>query len=192
MTKLTKNGFSLTEVLVSILVLAGGVIGSAGMQLTAMRTAQQSAFHTAALQLAAEMADRMRANDNQMREADSNNPFLAVDYNVGTDGEPAAPGVMCYAAACNDEQLAAFDIYEWQKHIQDALPGGRAVICGDSSPWDSPSKSFAWDCSAGAGDGASLVIKLGWQGKNPDGSLIRDEDNLFAPSVALIVEPYIR
>lgn len=191
MNRAGNSGFSLIEVLVSILVLAGGVIGAAGMQLTALRTSQQSAIHSTALRLAADMADRMRANDGRMRQADSENPFLDVDFDA-TEDELATPARLCYASACNDVELAAFEIHEWQRQIAAALPGGRAVICRDSSPWSDSAGSFDWACDSSAGSSGSLVIKLGWQGKNPDGSLIRDENNQFAPSVALVVEPYIR
>lgn len=187
-----ENGFSMIEVLVAILVLAGGVIGAAGMQLNALRTTQQSGLHSSAMQLAVEMADRMRANDSRMKQDDADNPFLSLHYDVATNGDPIAPAALCYSAACNDEQLAAFDIYEWQKRIKTALPGGRAVICRDATPWDEVSNSFKWDCDGATGKGASLVIKLGWQGKNPDGSLVKNDNKLSAPSVALIVEPYIR
>ena len=51
----TEHGFSLIEVLISVFVLAVGVIGAAGMQLTALRTTQQSVFQTKALHLATEM-----------------------------------------------------------------------------------------------------------------------------------------
>ena len=186
-----RNGFSLIEVLVSVLVLALGVIGAAGMQLTAMRTTQQSEFQTLALQLAAEMADKMRANDSQMKTGGAN-PFLSVNYQSAIEGEPTAPGKLCYASACNGEELAEFDIYEWKKRVKAALPGGRVLVCRDSAPWDSAKNALTWNCSAGAGDNASLMIKIGWQGKNPDGSLIRDAVNVFPPSVALTVEPYIQ
>src|SRR3954468_11288154 len=96
MPKLNHAGFSLIEVLVSVLVLAIGVIGAAGMQLTALRTSQQSAFQTAALELAADMADKMRANDSQMRRTD--NYYLSVDFRSGENGAPAAPSAMCYSA----------------------------------------------------------------------------------------------
>jgi len=191
LTKLKRSGFSLIEVLVSILVLALGVIGAAGMQLTAMRTTQQSAFQTLALQLAGEMADKMRANDSQMKKAGAN-PFLAVSYQSAIEGEPAPPGKLCYSSACDGDDLAEFDIYEWKKRIKESLPGGRALICRDAAPWDSAKEALTWSCSGGSGDSASLVIKIGWQGKNSDGTLIRDEVNIFPPSVALTVEPYIQ
>ncbi len=180
------------EVMISILVLALGVIGAAGMQLAALRTSQQSAFQTVALELAAEMADKMRANDTQMRQVD--NQFLGVDFRSEGNNEPAAPRVMCYSSSanCSAEELARFEIYEWEKRVKASLPGGRALICRDASPWDSAAGALTWDCSGSAVGSASLVIKLGWQAKNPDGTLIADAAKQFPPSVALTVEPYTR
>jgi type IV pilus assembly protein PilV len=183
-------GFSMMEVLVSILVLAIGVIGAAGLQLGALRATKQSSLQTTALQLAAEMADKMRANDKQMKQSTS--LFLGVDYQSASDGEPATPAKMCYAAPCNADELAAFDIYEWEKRVKDTLPGGRAMICRDASPWDSDKNSLTWDCDGKSGNGASYVVKVGWQARNPDGTLIQDAAKTFPPSVALTVEPYIQ
>lgn len=184
------GGFSLVEVLVSILLLAVGVIGAAGMQLAAARTTQQSALQTVALQLASEMGDKIRANNLSARKP-AENPFLLVDYNSATQGEPVAPDKLCFGSDCGDEDVAAFDIYEWERRIRNELPGGRARICRDVRPWDQGRRSLAWECtSGGTKDAAPLVIKLGWQGKNPDGSLIRDGDAEFPPSVAVTVTPY--
>jgi type IV pilus assembly protein PilV len=194
MGRLKQAGFSLIQVLISVFVLTLGVIGAAGLQLAALRTSQQSAFQTGALQLASEMADRVRANHMQMRRQDAENPFLAVDYRSASDPAPQAPAALCHTVACDSGALAKFDIYEWEKRIKSTLPGGRARICRDSIPWDAAKGTLTWECNPGAGGNASLVIKLGWQGKgrNPDGSLIADAGTTFPPSVAIIVEPYIK
>jgi type IV pilus assembly protein PilV len=192
MKSFLNSGFSMIEVLVSILVLAVGVIGAAGMQLSAMRTSKQSVFQTNALQLASEMADRMRANDAQMKQKDGANLFLSVDYKSASEGEPPSPKKFCYESGCDAAELAQFDIYEWEKRLKQALPGGRVRICRDASPWNFTSKSLTWNCGAGAADNASLVIKVGWQLKNPDGTLVKDNGTEFPPSVALTVEPYIQ
>lgn len=190
------KGFTLIEVLVSIFVLALGVIGVAGMQLNAMRTTQQSGFQTTALQLASEMADRMRSNDSQMKLADAQNPFLAVAYNSGTATAPTAPAKKCYSTAtdCSAAELAQYDIYEFETRIKSALPGGRVVICRDTSPWDNSAGALTWTCTAGiaAVNGASMVIKIGWQAKRPDGTLVRAVDKSFPPGVAITVEPYTK
>ena len=183
-----ENGFSLIEVLIAVLVLALGVIGAAGMQLSALRVSQQSSFQTAAVQLASEIADKMRANDSQMKLNDSRNVFLTVDYQADVHGEPPAPGRLCYADDCSGADLARFDIYEWEKRVRSALPGGRVVICRDAAPWDASAESFTWDCKADPT--SSIVVKIGWQEKAPDGSLVRIAGKQFAPSIAMTVQPY--
>jgi type IV pilus assembly protein PilV len=196
--KTDQNGFTLIEVLISVFVLALGVIGVAGMQLVALRTSQQSSIQSAAAQLATEMADMMRANPGQMKLADSDNPYLNpanVTYNSATDPAPDTPGKMCYSTAenCSSAELAEFDIYEWKNRIRAALPAGRVTICRDSAPWDSATGALNWSCNAAAGGvNTSLVIKIGWQGKNPDGSLVKNTDGEFPPNVAITVEPYIK
>jgi type IV pilus assembly protein PilV len=183
-------GFSLVEVLVSIVILAIGVIGAAGMQLAAARTTQQSGLQTVALQLASEMSDKIRANGLAAGSPDEN-PFFSVDYNSATQGEPSAPDKLCFAFDCSDRDLAAFDIYEWERRIKNELPGGRARICRDAKPWDQGSRSLTWECTPGSADGvAPLVIKIGWQGKNLDGSLARSSGTEFPPAVAMAVNAY--
>ncbi len=178
------------EVLISAFVLALGVIGAAGMQLAALRTSQQSAFQTTALELAVEIADKMRANDSQMRRPD--NPFLKVNFNSAGGTGSSTSGSLCYSkgANCGAEALAQFDIHEWENRVRASLPGARAVICRDASPWNNGVGALAWACTESPG--ASLVVKLGWQPKNPDDSLVTDDAKQFPPSVALIVEPYIK
>lgn len=184
-----QRGFSLVEVLISILVLALGVIGAGGMQLTALRTTQQSSFQTIAMQLASEMADKMRSNNGQMKLKEGENPFLGLSYNSAIDEEPGLPGKLCYADYCSSGELAEFDIYEWKKKVKTTLPGGRVVVCRDSTPWSEGEKSLIWGCNSGSGNGA-VVIKLGWHEKNPDGTLIKGPAKQFPPSVAIAVEPY--
>ncbi len=187
MARIRERGFSLVEVLVSILVLALGVLGAAGMQLTALRTTHRSALQSVALQLAAEMADKMRANDSQMKQPDGDNLFLAVDYRSATDKTPASPPQSCYAGDCDAQQLAKFDIHDWERRIRDELPDGRARICRDVTPWDPSAHAFKWSCDSGSG--ASLVIKVGWQQRGERGEASGAE---FPPLVALTVEPYIK
>lgn len=182
-----KAGFSLVEVLVSMLVLAFGVIGAAGMQLAALRTTQQAAFQTISLQLAAEIADAIRASERQMGGNWGVNPFAGMNYRAADDSEPAVPSRLCYQTACDGTEFAEFEIYEWKKRIKAALPGGRVLICRDAEPWSNAANVLSWDCDSGSAANAPLVIKLGWQAKNPDGSLIRDDHNQFPPSVAIAV-----
>ncbi|MFZ6774459.1 type IV pilus modification protein PilV [Undibacterium sp. SXout7W] len=184
------QGFSLIEVLIAIFVVALGVIGAAGLQLTSIRTSQQSSFKSVAVQLANELADKMRSNDAQMKLSDSSNLFLKINYNSSVDATPSAP-TLCYtsAANCTAADIANADIYEWLMRVKNTLPGGRVLVCRDSAPYDNVQKSLTWTCTPDAN--AGLTIKIGWKSKNPDGSF-NTVSGVIPPGVAITVESYVK
>lgn len=190
-----QTGFTLAEVLVSVLVLAAGIIGTAALQLTALRTAQQTAFQTTAIQLVSEIADKMRANAGPFNLADEVNPFLNLDYSASVDLLPPIDKA-CHTDNCSATELADFEIHEWKSRIKTALPGGRIRICRDAQPWDSGTGMYKWSCTVSAAnkETSSLVIKVGWHGKgrNPDGSIAEDANAPVPPNMAVIVAPYAR
>jgi type IV pilus assembly protein PilV len=184
-------GFSLIEVMVALLVLSLGLVGGMGMQLAALRTRHQSALLSQAVTLAAGMADRMRANSGQMNAADSLNPYLNQFYDTDTDGAPAPSSVSCFAAAgCTGAQLAAFDLLELKRQLGALLPAGRLAICRDTPAWDEAGRGLRWECHPGAG--APVVIKLGWRGKNPDGTPLQDGPGADLPAVAVTLAGAVR
>ena len=104
------KGFTLIEVLVAMFVLALGVAGAAGTQLSSARLRQQAALASEAVQLAASLGARMRVNAAQMALPDASNPYLGFDYDAA-GGEPDGPPVQCFNGAdCNPSQMAAFDL----------------------------------------------------------------------------------
>ena len=179
------RGFTILEVLVAIVVLALGLIGGTEMQLVAMHTRHQSALLSQAVQLAAGLAERMRANAAQMRLADGANPYLGLNYDSYAEPDPAPPATLCYTAGayCDSAQLAQFDLYELKTMVHAALPGGRVVVCRDNGAWQG--HSLRWECSGGAG--APLLIKIGWRGKNPNGTPLKDVAGQYVPGFALAV-----
>lgn len=190
MQKITRQksaGFTLIEVLVSVFVLALGVIGVAGMQINAMRTSQNSHYQTVSVQMASALSDKMRANASVMNQVDGSNPFIfEFDAADGVSGEASA----CYSSNCNAAQMAVFDIQEWQTRLSQDLPGARAVVCRDTAPVSDG--LLTWACtSSSAGVNLPMVIKIGWsgRGKNIDGS--DNEDGNYPPVVALTVESYV-
>lgn len=57
-----QGGFSLVEVLVTIVVLSIGMLGSAGMQTAALQANTQTRHQVVAAALASELAEAMRGN----------------------------------------------------------------------------------------------------------------------------------
>lgn len=185
------NGFTLVEVLVSLFVLSVGVMGAAAMQLTALRTAQQSAHQTTALHMAIEMADGIRASQHTRSWADRDNPYMQIDFRSQHETRPdidAMPALTCYATPCAASEMVEAEISNWISRLDKALPGARAKICRDIAPWDNASSSYTWDCVVGAiKTNAAIVIKIGWRrrDKGTDNSHVTD----FPPSVAVAVVP---
>jgi type IV pilus assembly protein PilV len=148
------GGFTLIEVLMAVFVLTLALTGMMRMQLTALRAQQQSNNQTAAIRLAAEMAEMIRA----WHAPADDRPFV-FDYR---SGDAIAAGGDCYGGAlCNPSALRAFGIGQWLAAIQANLPEARVSICRDATPWSAGARAYAWACNGGAN--AGIVIKLGWR-----------------------------
>lgn len=71
------RGFTLIEVLVAILVLSLGVLGAAGMQVASLRANREARAQETGTRLATELAELIRANHTQARNAAAaTNPYL--------------------------------------------------------------------------------------------------------------------
>jgi type IV pilus assembly protein PilV len=157
-------GFTLPEVLVALFVVALGVAGAAGVQAMAVRAAGEAARLSEGMQLAASLAQRMRANPLAMALPDGANPYLQFDAVAGPGAAPPVPvPASCYGAAnCNPEQLAGFDLGETAAALAGRFPGGHMRVCRDAQEPDAAGL-LAWPCSGDAA--APVVIKLGWRGR---------------------------
>jgi len=143
-------GFTMVEVLVAVLLLAVGLVGALAMQAHAMRTRQESALLTEALQASASLADHIRANGAQ------SSAYLGFEFD-GSSQSPSAAIAACAAAPCDAAALVQYDLAEFRQQLQSALPAARALTCRDSS-----AAHLQWSCSGEAG--APIVIKIGWRG----------------------------
>jgi type IV pilus assembly protein PilV len=158
-------GFTLLEVLVALFVVALGVAGAAGVQAMAVRAAGEAARLADGAQLAASLAQRMRANPVAMALPDAANPYLQFDLDAATTTATAATGPVspCFgAASCSPEQLARFDVYETAAALASRFPGGRMRVCRDAQD-PGPAGLLAWSCTGGVE--APITIKLGWRGR---------------------------
>ncbi len=141
------QGFTLLEVLIATLVLAVGLLGISGLQVTGLRSNASSLMRTQATVLASDIADRIRAN---------NDGFTAGDYNQAV----ATTYADCESTTgCTPLEMAKNDISVWGTNISRALPAGVGVVCIDSTPVDGAS-STAPACD---GVGSSYAIKIWWQ-----------------------------
>lgn len=119
-----QRGVTLLENMVALLVVSVGLLGFAGMQAFTLHGSASSTHRQLAMQLAQDMADRIRANPSAY--------FVSNTVNLYGNIVPAASptaGTDCRATRCTPAQIAAFDIYQWQV-ANHALPGADNVAGG--------------------------------------------------------------
>ncbi|MCU7915457.1 MAG: type IV pilus modification protein PilV [Candidatus Thiodiazotropha sp. (ex Gloverina cf. vestifex)] len=164
------KGFTLMEVLVTIVILSIGLLGVAGLQFSSLRGNQNALEASSAVALAMEGADRIRANLPGIRNPDTgvaNRTNYDLINAAGTD-----PG--CIGTGCSLAQLAQTDAFEWISKIEAQLPGGEGVICRDGTPNDGISATtHACDGAVGPGGADVFAVKIWWDhDRNPATALM--------------------
>jgi len=101
-------GFSLIEVLVSVLVLGSGILGMASLQLNALKYNQVAAVRSQATFLVYDITDRMRANRTKAQ---------AGSYDISLT-----------ASAPTGSSIVATDLQQWRAALDEQLPGGTGAV----------------------------------------------------------------
>ncbi|MEQ1582930.1 MAG: type IV pilus modification protein PilV [Candidatus Nitrotoga sp.] len=114
-----QSGFSMLEVLVTILVVSFGLLGMAALITTGMRSNNTAHFRSIATQQTLDISDRMRANLAGVR---------AGNYDALTAVIPVSDD--CVAANCTTAQMSIYDHAQWNTANSVLLPGGRGTVTG--------------------------------------------------------------
>ncbi len=124
-----QRGFTLMEVLVSMVVLSIGLLGLAGLQLNSLKNSNSSYERSQANLLAGEIIDRIRANRVGMVAGNYDDLYSSsTDGTSNTDPE-TDPG--CITAGCTTVELAQYDAFLWQETLENALPSGQGRVVGN-------------------------------------------------------------
>lgn len=163
-TSYKHQGFALIEILVSLVIFAMGMLGTAGLQLATLRSNQFTAQAATATQLARDYEEIVQMIPSATISASEGaTSFSALDTNVtssATITDCKGP-----SATCTPAQFAAYMLNEWKNQVTTNLPAGRAVVCRDSAPKDSSGAGeglYRWTCN---NQGDMLMIKVGWAAK---------------------------
>lgn len=119
------QGFTLVEMLVSVVILAVGILGSAALQTSAVKYTQSADQRAEAVLLAYDMADRIRANIGEIDNysgTDSTTSYTA-GLQLCLQDENASP-----VADCTTSQMLQYDQWRWSQNIQSLLPSGIGQI----------------------------------------------------------------
>jgi type IV pilus assembly protein PilV len=118
----SQTGFSLIEAMVSLVVVSVGMIGIAALYGQGLGAGRTALYRTQAVNLAADMADRIRVN----RLGSANYGGAAANNNCDPPG----------AVNCTPAQMAAHDLWVWTNQVAAQLPNGAGtvVFAGTSPP----------------------------------------------------------
>jgi type IV pilus assembly protein PilV len=141
------RGFTLIEVLITLLIIAIGLLGLAGLQLASLQGQLEAYQRAQAVMLAEEMASRIR----------SNAPAARATPNEYTDGTYGLAAQVCNPAT---QTTAEYDLCDWNNLLL-----GQEVAGGVGGL--SNARGCVDDVTAteGTGDGETRMrITVAWQG----------------------------
>jgi type IV pilus assembly protein PilV len=157
-------GFTIVEVLVSLVILSIGLLGIAKLVLYSAHSNDSAYLRSQATQLAYEILDNMRANPTGV---------TAGNYNIALTAAAPNPGT-CVDTTCSAATLAAYDLYVWKNRLAagpatgGVLPSGQgSVTVAGTSPliatiivqWDDQAAQSIF-ASTGVGVAAPMSITL--------------------------------
>jgi len=156
-------GFTLIEVLVSMVILSIGLLGIFAMQSRALMDNQDAYLRTQAVFLAYDMSDRIRANGKYWKTANlattltnaqnftqTNHPFCsAYDPTTAALASPLAD-----PDKCSDQQMAEYDTYRWLNDVAAVLPSGTVAL------------AYVADPNTASTDNEIIQLTISWQRVN--------------------------
>jgi type IV pilus assembly protein PilV len=133
------------EFLIALLIFSTGMMGLLSAQLAGKKAGYEASQRSVATVLARDILERMRANPRQID--------AYCSAGVGARRLPR-PEADCYSVTCSAEELAAFDLWEWE-----------SLLLGDS-------ESDAGNSSGGlvspraciTHDGGTVAVAISWLG----------------------------
>jgi type IV pilus assembly protein PilV len=114
------RGFTLIEVLVSMLILAVGLLGMAALMMTGLQANQGAALRSTATILSYDIADRIRSNVDTVATR-------AYASAVSNPADAALPACHADVLGCGPADRVQEDLFQWNNSLL-AIPGATGFI----------------------------------------------------------------
>lgn len=113
------SGFSLVEVMVSVVLLTTSLLGVAALQNASAKYDNQAFFRSQSVIQVGEMIDRLRANPEGVSDG---------YYDVSLIPDSLEGENDCGTSTCSAQELAVYDLVKWNLANAQLLPGGVGSI----------------------------------------------------------------
>lgn len=110
------SGFTLLEVLITMSILAFGMLGIAKLQLNSLRDTQNAQYQTKANLFVQKIAAHIEANNTVLNS-----------YQLNFKQTPSA-SIDCQVSTCSPSEIAKYDLVQWHQLIRQSLPSGTGEI----------------------------------------------------------------
>jgi len=132
------KGMTLVEVMIAIVILGTGLLGTAMIQLKNTKYSHSSLMRSHMSMLAVEIVERMQINFDEA---------IGGTYDfIYTDPMPViVDNCETSTAICTSVDLATYDLYQWRTRVMAVLPGGASSISTFVDPAD-PDPPFPPEC----------------------------------------------
>lgn len=111
-----QRGATFVEIMVTLVIMSMGLFSAGIMSSRSIHMADESMLHTQAVQLAQDMIDRTRVNNDGL-----------TSYATSYADKPAAAS-SCLAVTCSSSALALADLVDWKDKLANSLPQGEGQI----------------------------------------------------------------
>ncbi len=145
-----EQGFSLLEILISLVIISIGLLGMAGLQVTSLKQNQSAYMRSQATILAYDIIDRMRANAVSAQDGN----YFITSGTVDSDCESTS--------GCTDSEMASHDVARWQARLAEELPSGGGQVCRDTNTEDSTSSDLTKPVCGSSSDADLPVVVYVW------------------------------
>lgn len=122
----SEKGVAMIEALVSLLVLALGLLAMARLQAGNLVESRHTNARATAIQLAADLQERMLANPAAMTVDPTDNPYV-TDFGAATGTDD------CEENECDPQAMASWDKVQWKARLAAQLPDGDAQVFTDGN-----------------------------------------------------------
>ena len=165
------RGFTLLEVMLTVVIISFGLLGLGGLHVQSKQSNLIGVQRSVASQLAHDLFERMRSNPAALGSYVPSDSARVLSGAVVSEPSPNCASV---ATLCDPIQLAAHDLWDWERRL-----GGALTTDANSSPVGellSPTACIGRPAGGGSG---TYTIAIAWRSTKPVG-----DPSIDASSVA--------
>lgn len=177
-----ERGYTLIEVLVALLVISLGLLGMAGLQISALKQNQNAYVRSQVFISAQDIVGRMRANT----------PGVSAGNYFGAPIDVNGIDTSCDKSSCSTSDLATYDLNNWRFNLQQEVAGGGGCVTRKVEIRKGFSEDKVADldalCSGNVVQSDPVVIYVWWSDSHYKNEKESDNDDDDIKIIALSAE----